>query len=46
LLEGGADPDYGAPSALEAVALFKQEEKWRGKFENASGRGKAAQGER
>ena len=41
LLEGGADPDHGAPSALEAVILFKQEEKWRGKFEAAPGRGKA-----
>jgi hypothetical protein len=44
LLEGGADPD-GAPSALEAVTLFKQEEKWKGKFESAPGRGKGAQGD-
>lgn len=41
LLGGGADPDHGTPSALEAVVLFKQEEKWKGKFENAPGRGKA-----
>ncbi|CZR64283.1 related to ankyrin [Phialocephala subalpina] len=41
LLEGGADPDHGQPSALEAVVLFKQEDKWRAKFESAPGRGKA-----
>lgn len=41
LLEGGADPDYGAPSAMEAIVLFRQEEKWRGKFESAPGRGQA-----
>ncbi|KAL3426385.1 hypothetical protein PVAG01_03176 [Phlyctema vagabunda] len=42
LLEGGADPDHGSPSALEAVALFKQEETWKSKFEEAPGRGKVA----
>jgi hypothetical protein len=41
LLEGGADPDHGAPSAMEAIVLFKQEDKWRAKFENAPGKGKA-----
>lgn len=41
MLEGGADPDFGTPSAMEAVTLFKQEEKWKGKFEEAKGRGKA-----
>jgi hypothetical protein len=41
LLEGGADPDHGNPSALEAVVLFKQEEQWKAKFEAAPGRGKA-----
>ncbi|KAK1674002.1 ankyrin repeat-containing domain protein [Colletotrichum godetiae] len=41
LLEGGADPDYGNPSALQCVAMFKQEEKWQDKFESASGKGKA-----
>jgi len=41
LLEGGADPDYGSPSALESVVLFKQEERWKDKFQNAPGRGKA-----
>ncbi len=42
LLEGGADPDHGTPSALEAVTLFRQDELWKEKFENAPGRGKAA----
>lgn len=41
LLEGGADPDYGNPSALACVAMFKQEERWQAKFEGAPGRGKA-----
>ena len=41
LLDGGADPEFGQPSALEAVVLFKQEEQWREKFEGAKGRGKA-----
>jgi len=27
---------------MEAVTLFKQEEKWKGKFEAAPGRGKVA----
>lgn len=42
LLEGGADPDHGTPSAMETVTLFNQEETWKAKFENAPGRGKAA----
>jgi hypothetical protein len=42
LLEGGADPDHGTPSAMAAVTLFKQEEKWKGRFEGAKGRGKAS----
>jgi hypothetical protein len=42
LLEGGADPDYGNPNAMQTVVMFKQEEKWKGKFENAPGRGKGA----
>jgi len=41
LLAGGADPDYGTPSAMEAIVLFRQEEQWRGKFEAAPGKGKA-----
>lgn len=40
LLAGGADPDYGAPTAFEAMVLFKQENKWRVKFEAAPGRGR------
>jgi ankyrin repeat protein len=40
LLQGGADPDWGSPSALESVELFKAEE-WRAKFEAAPGRGRA-----
>ncbi|PQE28071.1 ankyrin protein [Rutstroemia sp. NJR-2017a WRK4] len=42
LLEGNADPDHGDPSAIRAVELFKQEEKWMKKFQEAPGRGKAA----
>lgn len=41
LLDGGADPDYGTPSALECVAMFKQEDRWRTRFESAPGQGKA-----
>ncbi|KAG9230433.1 ankyrin repeat-containing domain protein [Amylocarpus encephaloides] len=41
LLEGNADPDHGQPSAMEAVVLFKQEERWKTRFENGPGRGKA-----
>jgi hypothetical protein len=41
LLSGGADPDHGTPSAMEAVVMFKQDVKWRKKFEEAPGKGKA-----
>jgi hypothetical protein len=41
LLAGGADPEYGTPSALETIVLFRQESQWKEKFENAPGRGKA-----
>ncbi|KAK6582559.1 hypothetical protein PZA11_004967 [Diplocarpon coronariae] len=41
LLAGGADPDHGSPSAMQAVALFRQEERWKGRFEGAAGRGLA-----
>ncbi|OLN96915.1 putative ankyrin repeat protein PA3287-like protein 2 [Colletotrichum chlorophyti] len=41
LLEGGADPEYGSPSALQCLSMFKQEGKWKDKFEAAPGRGKA-----
>lgn len=43
LLEGGADPDHGAPTAMECITMFKQQDQWKEKFENAPGRGKAAQ---
>lgn len=35
LLEGGADPDLGTPSAMETVELFKLENEWRSTFEQA-----------
>lgn len=41
LLAGGADPEFGNPNALQCVEMFKQEEKWKARFENAIGRGKA-----
>lgn len=40
LLEGGADPEWGVPSAVEAVGMFKMGEVWRGRFEGARGRGR------
>ncbi|KAI0389298.1 ankyrin repeat-containing domain protein [Xylariaceae sp. FL0594] len=42
LLEGGADPEYGSPSALQCIAMFKQEDKWGEKFNTAPGKGKAS----
>ncbi|KFY16374.1 hypothetical protein V492_01359 [Pseudogymnoascus sp. VKM F-4246] len=42
LLEGGADPDHGAPSAMEAIVLFKKEDMWKKAFEEAPGKGKGA----
>ncbi|KAK7696828.1 hypothetical protein SLS64_014159 [Diaporthe eres] len=45
LVEGGADPEYGAPSALECISIFKQEDRWRARFESAHGRGKATPNE-
>lgn len=41
LLEGGADPDHGSPTAMECITMFKQDE-YKEKFENAPGRGKAS----
>ncbi|KZL85387.1 ankyrin-like protein [Colletotrichum incanum] len=38
---GGADPEYGTPSAIQCLAMFKQEGKWADKFAAAPGRGKA-----
>ena len=43
LVAGGADPDWGRPSAMEAIAVFRKEE-WRERFENAPGRGKMQRG--
>ena len=40
LLAGGADPEMGEPSAMEALVLFKQEDAWGQKFQEAPGRGK------
>ncbi|RGP77342.1 hypothetical protein FLONG3_4528 [Fusarium longipes] len=41
LLDGGADPEYGQPSAFECVAMFKQEDTWKVKFDAAPGKGQA-----
>ncbi len=41
LLEGGADPDVGRPSAMEAVGLFGAEERWGERFMGARGKGGA-----
>lgn len=35
LLQGGADPDLGTPSAMEAVELFKLGGEWGNVFEKA-----------
>ncbi|KAI1437333.1 ankyrin [Xylaria sp. CBS 124048] len=40
LLEGGADPEYGSPSAVQCIAMFKQEDRWGAKFGAAPGKGK------
>ncbi|KAI2634612.1 ankyrin [Xylaria nigripes] len=42
LLEGGADPEYGMPSAIQCIAMFKQQDKWSAKFGAAPGKGKAS----
>lgn len=41
LLEGGADPDLGQPSAMNAVGMFGLDGVWRERFEAAKGRGTA-----
>jgi len=41
LLEGGADPEFGEPNAVATMKMFKWEEKYAEKFENAPGKGKA-----
>lgn len=43
LLAGGADPEWGAPSAMECLVVFKQQDKWGKAFEEAKGRGKGAE---
>ncbi len=42
LLEGGADPEYGNPSATQSIVIFKQEAKWKDKFDSAPGKGTGA----
>lgn len=44
LLEGGADPDCGEPSAMQAMEIFRKGEVWREKFEGAKGRGSGGRG--
>lgn len=39
LLAGGADPEFGIPSATESIVIFGQEGKWKKKFDEAIGRG-------
>lgn len=39
LLVGGADPEFGIPSATESIVIFGQEAKWKKKFDEAIGRG-------
>lgn len=39
LLEGGADPECGEPSASEAARIFGMEERWGERFRGARGRG-------
>lgn len=36
LLESGADPNVGTPSAAATIQLFKQEETWGKAFEEAT----------
>lgn len=35
LLQGGADPDLGTPSAMQAIELFKLGNEWGSAFEKA-----------
>lgn len=42
MINGGADPEYGLPSAMDCIVMFKQEETWKAKFESAKGRGKGS----
>ncbi|KAK0649859.1 ankyrin repeat-containing domain protein [Cercophora newfieldiana] len=43
LLSGGADPNLGQPSAVDCIAMFNQLDKWKAKFDRASGRGVASE---
>jgi hypothetical protein len=45
LLEGGADPEYGQPNAMECITMFSQETVWKDKFEAAPGRGSKRSGD-
>ena len=38
-MEGGADPEHGQPSAMECIAMFKQDDVWKARFESAPGKG-------
>ncbi|MCJ1289233.1 hypothetical protein MMC34_000765 [Xylographa carneopallida] len=40
LVEGGADPEWGSPSAVESMRLFRMEGQYAGRFEGAGGRGR------
>ena len=44
LLEGGADPEWGSPSAVEAVGIFGKEGVWGERFMGAKGRGSGGAG--
>lgn len=39
LVAGGADPEWGRPSAMESMVMFQKEDEWKKKFEGAKGRG-------
>lgn len=39
LLEGGADPEIGTPSAMAALDVFGLQSEWKARFEGAKGRG-------
>ena len=43
LLEGGADPDWGAPTARDCLKMFKQEDQWGAAFDGAKGKGKGGE---
>ena len=45
LLNGGADPDLGTPSAMEAMELFKLGDEWKDSLEESRRRLKRAKDE-